>query len=114
MKISRELANRRLAEFLEKAVLPNLKGGKKDNLTRFKIGVSLTMGWVKVTDEQYEDMVAAGVADKDGIDLDVLRKAVDGGVTAAGGEVHVEKLGLWLSTDDVARLFAYLETGTLP
>lgn len=111
MKISKELADKRLAEFMETVVLPGLKGGKKDNSTRFKIGVALTMGWVKVTNEQYEDMKDCGIADQDGIDLDMLRKAVDGGVKAAGGEVYIEKLGLWLSTDDIAKLFAYLETG---
>lgn len=113
MKIDRALASRRLAEFLETVVLPGLKGGKKDNATRFKIGVALTMGWVRITDDQYEDMKEHGVADESGIDLDLLRKAVDGGVKAAGGEVLIEKLGLWLSTDDVAKLFAYLEKGSL-
>ena len=113
MKIDRDLADKRIAEFLETVVLPGLKGGKKDNSTRFKIGVALTMGWTKITDEQYEDMRERGVADASGIDLDLMRKAVDGGVKAAGGEVLIEKLGLWLSTDDVAKLFAYLEKGSL-
>lgn len=113
MKISKELADKRLAEFMETVVLPGLKGGKKDNSTRFKIGVASTMGWLRIPDDKYEDMVEAGIADKDGIDLELARKAVDGGVKAAGGEVYIEKLGLWLSTDDIAKLFEYLEKGSI-
>ena len=114
MKIMRELASQRLAEYMEKVLLPGLKGGKKDNGARFRIGVALGLGLVKVADEQWEMLKDAGAVDADGsLDLDVVRKGAMAGVVAAGGEVYVDRLGVWLSSDDVAKLIAYMESGSL-
>lgn len=115
MKVTRDVASQRLAEFARTVILPGLKGGnKKENAAKFKIGYGLGMGLIRITDEQYENLKELGAVDGDGaIDVDVLRKGVMEGVATAGGEVFVEKLGIWLSSDDVAKLLSYIETGVL-
>lgn len=114
MKVTRDVASQRLAEYMKTVVLPGLKGGKKDNAARFKIGFGLGMGLIRITDEQYENLKELGAVDGDGaIDVDVVRKGAVEGVATAGGEVFVEKLGIWLSSDDVAKLLSYIETGVL-
>ena len=40
-----------------------------------------------------------------------LRKGVEGGISACGGELYVKKLGIWLSADDLSRMIGYVETG---
>lgn len=112
MKVSRELANGRIAQYVKTVMLPSLKGGKKDNWIKFKLGAAYTMGWLGVSDKQFEDMKEYGFVDSEGnIDVDLVRKAVMGGVAEAGGEVYVEKLGLWLSSDDITKMLNFVETG---
>ena len=95
-----------------KVLLPRLKGGKNDNASRFKIGFAHTMGWLRITDEQFADAKDVGLVDGDGnIDMDLVRKGVTGGLSTAGGELFVPKLGIWLSSDDLAGLMEYVETG---
>ena len=112
MKVSREVASQRIDDYMVKVLLPRLKGGKGDNAARFKIGVAHTMGWLRITDAQFEDAKAAGIADGDGnIDMELVRKAVEGGLSASGGELFVEKLGIWLSSDDLSGMMDYVESG---
>lgn len=112
MKVSRELASQRIDEYMVKVLMPKLKGGKDDNAARFKIGVAHTMGWLRITDEQFADAKDAGLVDGDGnIDMELVRKGVAGGVSAAGGELFVKKLGIWLSADDLSKMVDYVETG---
>lgn len=112
MKVSREVASQRIDEYMTRVLLPRLKGGKGDNMARFKIGVAHTMGWLRITDGQFADAKDAGLADGDGnLDMELVRKAVLGGLSASGGELYVEKLGIWLSSDDLSGLVDYVETG---
>lgn len=112
MKVSREVASQRIDEYMVKVLLPRLKGGKGDNAARFNIGVAHTMGWLRITDEQFADAKNAGLVDGDGnIDMELVRKGVMGGLSTAGGELFVAKLGIWLSSDDLSGLMEYVETG---
>ena len=113
MKVSRELASQRIDEYMTKVLLPTLKDKKADNAARFKIGWAHTMGMLRITDEQFADAKELGLVDAEGnIDMDLVRKGVDGGVAAAGGELFVKKLGVWLSADDLSKLIGYVETGS--
>lgn len=114
MKVSRELASQRIDEYMVKVLMPKLKGGKDDNAARFKIGVAHTMGWLRITDEQFADLKDGGLVDGEGsIDMELVRKAVNGGLTAlSGGELFVKKLGIWLSADDLSDMVDYVETGS--
>ena len=106
MKVSRELASQRIDEYMVKVLMPKLKGGKDDNAARFKIGVAHTMGWLKITDEQFAEAKEMGLVDGEGnIDMELVRKGV------AGGELFVKKLGIWLSADDLSKMVDYVETG---
>lgn len=112
MKVSRELASQRIDEYMMKVLLPRLKGGKSDNAARFKIGFAHTMGWLRITDEQFADAKDKGLVDGDGnIDMELVRKGVAGGLSAADGELFIEKLGIWLSSDDLSGMMDYVETG---
>ena len=112
MKVSREVASQRIDEYMTKVLLPRLKGGKGDNAARFKIGVAHTMGWLRITDEQFADAKDKGLVDGDGnIDMELVRKGVVGGLSAAGGELFIEKLGIWLSSDDLSGMMDYVESG---
>jgi hypothetical protein len=114
MKVTRDVVSQRIAQYVKTIMLPSLKGGKKDNWTKFKLGAACTMGWLGISDKQFEDMKEYGFVDSEGnIDVDLVRKAVMGGVAEAGGEVYVEKLGLWLSSDDLTKLLNFVETGVL-
>lgn len=115
MKIDRKLLNERLDSYACKVFVPNMKGDRKSvNVARFKIGVAHVMGWLGVDDGQFKSMKDKGFADDEGgIDLDLVKKAVDGGLEKSGGELYVERLGIWLTSDDVKNLHAYLETGQL-
>ena len=112
MKVSREVASQRIDEYMVKILMPKLRGSKEDNAARFKIGFAHTMGWLRITDEQFADAKDAGLVDGDGnIDMELVRKGVEGGISAAGGELFVKKLGIWLSSDDLSGLVDYVETG---
>ena len=112
MKVSRDLASQRIDEYMMRVLLPKLKGGKNDNAARFKIGFAHTMGWLRITDEQFADAKDKGLVDGDGnIDMELVRKGVVGGLSAAGGELFIEKLGIWLSSDDLSGMMDYVETG---
>ena len=114
MKVSRELASQRIDEYMVKVLMPKLKGGKDDNAARFRIGVAHTMGWLRITDEQFADMKESGLVDGEGsIDMELVRKAVNGGLVAlSGGELFVKKLSIWLSADDLSDMVDYVETGS--
>lgn len=112
MKVSRELASQRIDEYMVKVLMPKLKGGKEDNAARFKIGVAHTMGWLKITDEQFAEAKEMGLVDGEGnVDMELVRKGVAGGVSAAGGELFVKRLGIWLSADDLSKMVDYVESG---
>ena len=112
MKVSRELASQRIDEYMTKVLLPALKDHKADNAARFKIGWAHTMGMLCVTDEQFADAKELGLVDADGnIDMELVRKGVEGGIAACGGELYVKKLGIWLSADDLSKMIGYVETG---
>ena len=112
MKVSRELASQRIDEYMVKVLMPKLNRGKEDNAARFKIGWAHTMGMLRITDEQFADAKELGLVDAEGnIDMDLVRKGVDGGIAAAGGELFVKKLGIWLSADDLTKMIGYVETG---
>lgn len=112
MKVSREVASQRIDEYMVRVLMPRLRGGKDDNEARFKIGVAHTMGWLRITDEQFADAKDAGIVDGDGnIDMELVRKAVLGGLSASGGELFVKRLGVWLSSDDLSGMVDYVETG---
>ena len=113
MKVSREVASQRIDEYMMTVLLPKLKKGKEDNASRFKIGWAHAMGMLRVTDEQFAVAKDMGLVDGDGnIDMDLVRKGIEGGVSAAGGELFVQKLGIWLSSDDLAKFVGYVETGS--
>lgn len=112
MKVSREIASQRIDEYMTKVLLSKLKDKKADNAARFKIGWAHAMGMIRITDEQFADMKEIGLVDGEGnIDLDLVRKGVKGGIETAGGELFVEKLGIWLSSDDLSGMMDYVETG---
>lgn len=112
MKVSREVASRRIDEYMTTVLLSKLKDKKADNAARFKIGWAHAMGMIRITDEQFADMKEIGLVDADGnIDLDLVRKGVKGGVETAGGELYVRKLGVFLSSDDLDGMIGYVETG---
>lgn len=112
MKVSRELASKRIDEYVTTVLLSKLKDKKADNAARFKIGWAHAMGMLRITDEQFADAKELGLVDAEGnIDMDLVRKGVDGGVATAGGELFVKKLGIWLSSDDLSGLMEYVETG---
>jgi len=112
MKVSRELASQRIDEYMTKVLLPALKDQKADNAARFKIGWAHTMGMLRITDEQFADAKELGLVDADGnIDMELVRKGVEGGIAACGGELYVKKLGIWLSADDLSKMIGYVETG---
>ena len=112
MKVSRELANQRIDEYMMKVLLPALKDQKADNAARFKIGWAHTMGMLRITDEQFADARELGLVDADGnIDMELVRKGMEGGIAAVGGELYVKKLGIWLSADDLSKMIGYVETG---
>lgn len=112
MKVSREVASQRIDEYMVRVLMPRLRGGKDDNEARFKIGVAHTMGWLRITDEQFADAKDVGIVDGDGnIDMELVRKAVLGGLSASGGELFVKRLGVWLSSDDLSGMVDYVETG---
>lgn len=113
MKVTRDVASQRIDEYMTRILMPRLRGGKDDNAARFKIGVAHTMGWLRITDEQFADAKDAGLVDGDGnVDMELVRKAVMGGLSASGGELFVKKLGVWLSSDDLSGMLDYVETGT--
>jgi hypothetical protein len=113
MKVSREVASQRIDEYMVRVLMPRLGGSKDDNTARFKIGVAHIMGWLRITDEQFADMKDGGLVDGEGnIDMELVRKAVNGGLAAlSGGELFVKKLSIWLSADDLSDLVDYVETG---
>lgn len=112
MKVSRDLASKRIDEYMTTVLLPKLKDKKADNAARFKIGWAHAMGMIRITDEQFADAKEMGLVDAEGnIDLDLVRKGVDGGIAAAGGELYVKKLGIFLSADDLSKMIDYVGTG---
>lgn len=112
MKVSRELAGKRIDEYVTTVLLPKLKDKKADNAARFKIGWAHAMGMLRITDEQFADMKDLGLVDEEGnIDLDLVRKGVEAGVETAGGELYVRKLGIFLSADDLTGMIDYVGTG---
>jgi hypothetical protein len=112
MKVSRDLASKRIDEYMTTVLMPKLKDKKADNAARFKIGWAHTMGMLRITDEQFADAKEMGLVDAEGnIDLDLVRKGVEGGIAAAGGELYIKKLGIFLSADDLSKMISYVETG---
>jgi hypothetical protein len=112
MKVSRDLASQRIDEYMVKVLMPKLNRSKEDNAARFRIGWAHTMGMLRITDEQFADAKELGLVDAEGnIDMELVRKGVEGGISACGGELYVKKLGIWLSADDLSKMIGYVETG---
>ena len=66
MKVSRELASKRIDEYVTTVLLSKLKDKKADNAARFKIGWAHTMGMLCITDEQFADAKELGLVDAEG------------------------------------------------
>ena len=110
MKITKEKFNEYLVQYARGYIVPRAK----KPATLFKLGAALGLGKLGLDAEQMQGLQDAGVADGEGnIDVDLLRKAVEGGLDLAG-ELYIAPLGLTLYKADVNVFLSLLETGALP
>lgn len=109
MKITTDKLNGYIEQYVKGHLIP----AAKQTLTKFKLGFALGTGRLAASPEMIGAAQAMGVADADGnIDVDLLKKATDCGMDAAG-ELHVPMLGIRLGRDDVDKFFKLVETGAI-
>jgi hypothetical protein len=109
MKMKLEKFNEFISQYVRGYIVPNAKEPE----TLFKIGVGYGLGKIGVDGKQLADMKDAGIADADNnIDIDLLRKGLDGGIEMAG-ELPIKKLGISLCKADLDKFFRLVETGTI-
>ena len=108
MKVTIEKLNEYIAQYIRGYIVPNVK--KKSTL--FKIGAAHGLGLLSIDGKKLGELKELGVADDDGIEVDKLKKAVNGGLEMAG-ELYIEKLGITLYRAEIEKFFHLVETGTL-
>lgn len=110
MKVTKEKFNEYLVQYARGYIVP--RATKRSTL--FKLGAAFGLGMLGLGAGPLQELRDAGVADGEGnIDVDLLRKAVEGGLDLAG-ELYIAQLGLTLYKADLNAFFTLLETGALP
>lgn len=110
MKVTKEKFNEYLVQYARGYIVPRAK----KRATLFRLGAVFGLGKLSLGAEQMQGLQDMGVADGEGnIDVDLLKKAVEGGLDLAG-ELYIAPLGLTLYKADVNVFLSLLETGVLP
>lgn len=106
MKMPLETFNRCLHKFVNGDLLPRASLAMK-----FKIGAAVGLGQVKLGADRVEMLKKVGVVDeKDLIDIDKLKQAIDSGLQAAG-ELYIPEIGLHIEPADFDRFYKRLDEG---
>lgn len=109
MKITAGKFNEYVGQYIRGYLIPKAE----KPATKFKLGFALATGRLAADESAVESAKALGISDADGnIDVDLLRKAVDGGMDAAG-ELPLPLLGLRLEKCDIDKFFRLVETGAI-
>ena len=107
MKITAEKFDETVQRFVAEYVVPNAK----HKSTLFRLGVASGFGKLKLDKEKLEGLAELGIVGDDGqLDVDLMRKAVDAGLSLAG-ELYLKKLGLTFYKADLDAFFRLIETG---
>lgn len=111
MKLELDKFNGYLVQFFRDVLAPSARSAS----TKFRIGWALGSGKVGIGkgDEWHRSFVATGVIGDDGmVDVDQLRRCVDGGLQLAG-DLRIDQLGVNVERPEIDKFFRLLETGSL-
>ena len=105
MKVEVKRFNDVLESFVRDDIVPAVKA----DVPRFLLSVALGSGAVRLSGRWAAMAESAGILSRDGVDTEALRKAASDGFAAAGDEVHLPELGIWLSRSDLNGFIDRLE-----
>lgn len=109
MKLTVEKLNDYIVQYVKGHLIPNAKL----QTTKFKLGFALGTGAICVNPAMVENAKALGIADENGnIDIDLLKKATNSGMEAAG-DLRIDPLGMNLERADIDKFFRLVETGAI-
>lgn len=101
--------DQRLTQYVESILIPECKAPMR----KFALGALIGTGKLSINVLPKGALTALGVLDGDGnVDVDLLKKAVNGGVDAAG-ELYVELIGLHFTKPDLDKFFSFIEKGVV-
>lgn len=107
MKVTVEKFNETLTSYMWDTVVPAVKS----DIQRFVLGTVLGSGVVSLGGKWASLAGTVGVLVNGEVDTEVLRKAFSDGFRAAGDEVHIPDLGIWVSRSDLNGFVDKLEGG---
>lgn len=109
MKMTTTEFDQRLAQYVRSVLIPECKAPMR----KFALGALLGTGKLSVHILPREFTTALGIIDEsDAVDVDMLKKAVYGGVETAG-EFYINLLGIHFTKQDFDKFFGYIEKGVL-